>query len=114
MRSYGWDPWQRRNVLIQHGVNLPPRIEITTTTVVAETPMETTHQTCSVCYDGQELNGLITTTCPHINQSVCNICLFRHIQQGIQITFIGDIHCFELKCGVDLTISYSERYPRTR
>jgi hypothetical protein len=74
-----------------------------TTTIVTEMPMIKSQQTCSVCYDDKDLyefDGLDFPDCQHGNRSVCNFCVFHHVQQTFQITFTDDIYCPEINCGV--------------
>jgi hypothetical protein len=43
-----------------------------------------------------------TNNCDHMNRSICNSCLFHHVQQVFEITFTDDIYCPELECGVKI------------
>ncbi|CAF3096959.1 unnamed protein product [Rotaria sp. Silwood2] len=65
--------------------------------------MKKKQQTCSICYEDKnldEFDDLFTTNCGHLNRSLCNSCLFRHVQQVFQITFTDDIYCPESDCRV--------------
>ena len=58
-------------------------------------------QTCSVCYEDKDLNefvGPITDNCLHLNRSLCNSCIFYHVQQVFQTTIRDDIFCPEFNC----------------
>lgn len=60
-------------------------------------------KTCLVCFDERnlcEFELLIRTDCRHLQRSVCNICVIKHVQQTFQIAFTDDIYCPELECGV--------------
>ena len=58
-------------------------------------------QTCSVCCENKDLNefvGPITDNCLHLNRSLCNSCIFYHVQQVFQTTIRDDIFCPEFNC----------------
>jgi hypothetical protein len=99
-----WDTLQNQKALKQYGLSRYCNgLKIETTTAVIDIPVEKRYQTCSVCYEDKEdneFNALIMTACQHVNRTVCDTCLFRHVQEAIQITFTDDIHCPELECGV--------------
>ncbi|CAF1181070.1 unnamed protein product [Rotaria sordida] len=124
---FNWDTLQNKTALDQYGIfymcigfDLLPGIKTTdifshsqikTKNVVAENTrspsilIKKEQQTCAVCYedkDSNEFDGLLTTNCQHLNRSLCNSCLFRHVQQVFQITFTDDIYCPEYNCNVKL------------
>jgi len=56
-----------------------------------------------VCYDEKDLeefSSLFANTCRHSTRSICNSCVFDHVQQTFQITFTDDIYCPEPECHV--------------
>ncbi|CAF3854439.1 unnamed protein product [Rotaria sp. Silwood1] len=116
-----WDTLQNHNALDHYGISrfctgidllssiksteTLSRSSITTSTAVAKIPRKKKLQTCVVCYDDKDLNEFnfdFINDCQHLNRSICNSCLFRHVQQAFQITFTDDIYCPELQCGVKL------------
>lgn len=94
-----WDTMYERKILNQYGIerfatglDLKPKESI-----------KSTQPTCVVCFDELQFNYLdmqLTSACQHANRTVCDNCVFRHVQQTIQITFTDDISCPEQNCNV--------------
>ena len=65
-------------------------------------------RTCQVCYDdkpGEEFQWKVVTDCQHDQRTVCNSCVFQHVQKAFEITFTDDLFCPEPSCGVKFSYS---------
>ena len=95
----GWDTKCDRNTLKQYGFEHFS----TGLALRSKRKMEEMHPTCVVCFDETKFNyldGQLSTQCQHVSRTVCDGCLFQHVQQRIQITFTDDIPCPEQNCNV--------------
>ena len=95
----GWNTKHDRNALEQYGFE---RFS-TGLDLSSKRTMQEMHPTCMVCFDERQFSyfdGPLSTLCQHANRTVCDSCLFKHVQERIQITFTDDIPCPEQDCNV--------------
>ncbi|CAF3375228.1 unnamed protein product [Rotaria socialis] len=90
-----YDISQNRNILDQYGIEhvcIPTKL------------ISNSKKLCVVCYDEKHFNefcfSTIKSDCQHLNRTICNSCLFHHVEQACQITFTDDVYCPELGCDV--------------
>ncbi|UJR14475.1 hypothetical protein I4U23_001472 [Adineta vaga] len=69
-------------------------------------PPKTRHrQTCQVCFDDKstkDFHTLSNHTCLQAQRTICNACIYRHIQQAFQEFYTDDVRCPELGCNTKL------------
>ncbi len=60
-------------------------------------------QTCQVCYDeksSRHFRSISNHKCHQLNRSICDECIYQHIQQAFQNILTDDVRCPELDCGI--------------
>jgi hypothetical protein len=61
------------------------------------------HVTCQVCFDEKSSKHFRSTfnhQCRQVQRSICDACIYHHIQQSFQEMCTDDVRCPELQCGI--------------
>ncbi|CAF1342345.1 unnamed protein product [Rotaria sordida] len=69
-------------------------------------PSKTHNTTCQVCFDEKSskyFHAIFNHNCLQVQRTICDTCIYRHIQQSFQEMCTDDVRCPELECNSKYT-----------